>query len=220
MANVVYYNNSNLCKNNHYYALATEFVPNPPPTLPAHHTGIANSGASGFYFSPNAPVANYNPQALTFGVGMANSCPKRSVASATLVSASSLPPAALSGHVMPTFPYTLIGLGPFANQDCTIVFTRTSVTVYHPDGHPILSGWQDETGPHLWHFPLTTVASNPQDAIIATAPQPPIPAPTPLTAPPPSVTRLPPPTPVVVPPAMSAANHPHPRPEHPGHQHF
>jgi hypothetical protein len=31
MANAVYCNDSNLCKNNYYYALATEFVPNPPP---------------------------------------------------------------------------------------------------------------------------------------------------------------------------------------------
>jgi hypothetical protein len=30
MANVVYWDNSNLCKNNYYYALATEFVPNRP----------------------------------------------------------------------------------------------------------------------------------------------------------------------------------------------
>ena len=72
---------------------------------------------------------------------MANSHPKCLVASATLASATALPPAALSGHVMPNFPHTLIGLGPFANQDCMIVFTQTAVTVYHPDGHPILSGW-------------------------------------------------------------------------------
>jgi hypothetical protein len=26
---------------------------------------------------------------------------------------------------------------------------KTAVTVYHPDGHPILSGWRDETGPCL-----------------------------------------------------------------------
>jgi hypothetical protein len=31
MANVVYCNNSNLCKNNYHCALATEFVLNPPP---------------------------------------------------------------------------------------------------------------------------------------------------------------------------------------------
>jgi hypothetical protein len=162
MANVVYCDNSNLYKINYYYALVTEFVPNPPPTLPAHHRGIANSGSNGHYFVPNAPVANYNPQALTVEVCVANGCPKRLVASATLASATTLPPAALSGHVMPNFPHTLISLGPFTNQDCTIIFTQTAVTVYHPDGHPILSGWQDEAGLRLWHFPLPTEAANPR----------------------------------------------------------
>jgi hypothetical protein len=123
MANVVYCNNSNLCKNNYYHALATEFVPTPPPMLPAHHTDIANSGSNGHYFAPDALVANYNPQAPSIGVRVANSYPERLVASATLASATALPPAALLGHVMPNFPHTLIGLGPFANQDCTIVFT-------------------------------------------------------------------------------------------------
>ncbi len=141
---------------------------------------------------------------------MANGCPKRLVASATLVSTTTLPPAALLGHVMPNFPHTLIGLGPFANQDCTIVITQTAVTAYHPDGHPFLSGWRDETGLHLWHFSLTTKAANPQDVTGATAPRPPIPTPSPLLAPPPSVTRLPPLSPVVIPPTVSAATHPHP----------
>jgi hypothetical protein len=183
MANLAYIDDSNLCKNNYYHALATEYVPNPSPTTPAHHTGIANSGASGFYFAPDAPVTNYNPQAPTVGVRVANGRPKRLVASATLASASSLPPAAMLGHVMPSFPHTLIGLGSFANQGCKIIFTKTSVTAYHPDGHPILSGWRDETGPHLWHFPLTTEASNPQDASTATVPQPPSLAPPPLSLP-------------------------------------
>jgi hypothetical protein len=157
--------------------------------LPAHHTGIADSGSNGHCFVPVAPVANYNPQAApTVGVRMANGCPKCLVASATLASATALPPAALPGHVMPKFPHTLIGLSPFANQDCTIIFILTAVTVYHPDGHPILSGWRDETGPRLWHFPLTTKAANPQDATGATAPWPPIPPPAELPAPPPSVT--------------------------------
>jgi hypothetical protein len=109
--------------------------------LPAHPTGFADSGFNGHYFAPDAPVTNYNPQAPTVGVRMANGRPKRLVASATLASATALPLAALSGHVMPYFPHTLIGLRPFANQDCTIIFTKTAVTVYHPDGHPILSGW-------------------------------------------------------------------------------
>jgi hypothetical protein len=178
--------------------------------LPAHHTGIANFGSNGHYFAPDAPVANYNPQAPTVEVCMASGHSKRSVASATLASATALPLAASSGHVMHNFPHSLIGLGQFANQDCTIVFTQTTVTVYHSDGHPILAGWWDETSPCLWHFPLNTKAANPQDAAGATAPQPPILTPSLLPAPPPSVTGLPPPSPVVVPPAVSAAMHPHP----------
>ena len=176
----------------------------------AHHTGIADSGASGFYFAPDAPVVNYNPQAPTVGVRVANSFPKCSVASVTLALASYLPPAAMLGHAMPTFPHTLIGLGPFTNQGCKIVFTKTAVTVYHPDGHPILSGRWDETGPHLWHFPLTAEASHPQDASNSTALQPPILAPSPLPTPASIVTPLPPPAPVVDPSPGLAVNHPHP----------
>jgi len=165
-----------LCKNNYYYALTSESVPNPTPKILPHHTGIANSGTSGFYFAPDAPVTNYNPQAPTVGVRVANGRPKRSVASATLASAPSLPQAAMPGHDMPFFPHTLIGLGPFADQGCNIVFTKTAAAVHHPDGHdPILSGWQDETGPRLWHFSLTAEAA--QVASDDASPQPPIPSP-------------------------------------------
>ena len=47
------------------------------------------------------------------------------------------------------------------------------VTVYHPDGHPILSGWRDEAGPRLWHFPLTAEAA--QMALVNASPRPPFP---------------------------------------------
>jgi hypothetical protein len=86
---------------------------------------------------------------------VANGCRERSVASATLASTSVLPPEVMSGHGMPSFPHTLIGLGPFVDQGCKIVFNNTSVTVFHPNGHPILKGWQDLDGPWLWQFPLT-----------------------------------------------------------------
>ena len=98
------------------------------------------------------------------------------------------PSAAKSGHVMPSFPHTLIGLGPFADLGCNIVFTKTSVIVYHPDGHPSLSGWRDETGPCLWHFPLTAEAA--QVALDEASPQPTIPSP-PQRAPPADVVSTP-----------------------------
>jgi hypothetical protein len=177
MANLAIIDNFNLCNNNYYYALASEYTPNPPPNILSSHTGIADSGATDFYCAPCTRVTNYNSQAPTVGVCVANGRPERSVASATLASVPSLPQAAMSGHVMPmpSFPHTLIGMGPFADLGCNIVFTKTSVTVYHPDGHPILSGWRDETGPRLWHFPLTAEAT--QVALDDASPQPPIPSP-------------------------------------------
>jgi hypothetical protein len=145
-----------LCKNNYYYALLIEPAPIPTSTFPHQHTGITDSGSSSFYFSRGTSVANYNPRAPTVSITVANGCPEHSVASATLASVPALPPSMMSGYVMPSFPRTIIGLGPFADQGCKIVFDKTSVTVYHPNGHPILNGWQDINGPQLWQFSLTT----------------------------------------------------------------
>jgi hypothetical protein len=111
--------------------------------------GITNSGSSCFYFSYGASIANYNPHELTVNVMVANECPERSLASATLASISMIPPATVPGHVRPSFPHTLIGLGTFANQGCKIVFDKTSVTVFHPNGCPILKGWWDLDSPRL-----------------------------------------------------------------------
>jgi hypothetical protein len=116
---------------------------------------VADTCSSSFYFSCGAPIANYNPRASTVSATVANRCPKHSVASATLASVLALSPSRMLGHVMPSFPHTLIGLGPFTNQGCKIVLDKTSVTVYHPNGHPILNGWQDLDGPQLWKFLLT-----------------------------------------------------------------
>jgi hypothetical protein len=191
MANLAVTDNFNLCKNNYYYALASEYVPNPPPHVPSSYTGIANSGASSFYFAPNAPVANYNSLAPTIGVRVANGLPERLVASATLALASSLPRVAMSGHVMPSFPHTNIGLGTFADQGCTIAFTATTVTVYHPDGHPVLAGWREQTGPRLWHFPLTKHGETPPAASSITTPLETVQSPPPRAQPPFSVTLMP-----------------------------
>jgi hypothetical protein len=159
MANLVYCDENNCQKNNCYFALSTTPACN-PTQLPPSHTGIADSGASGFYFAPGAPVANLNPKAPIVSVRVANGLPEQSVASATLASAPSLPPAAMQGHVMPSFPHTLIGLGPFADLGYQIVFTKTAVSVIHPDGHSILEGWQEQDGPRLWQYPLNVTKAS------------------------------------------------------------
>jgi hypothetical protein len=123
--------------------------------------GSADSGSSSFYFSCSAPIANYKPRAPTVSVTVANGCPEHSIASATLASIPTLSPSTMTGHVMLSFPHTLIGLGSFADQGCKIVFDNTLVTVYHPDGHPILSGWRDLDKPRLWQFLLNAPPSLP-----------------------------------------------------------
>jgi hypothetical protein len=158
MANAIYCKNNELLKNNFYFALSTASASN-PTQLPSSHTGIADSGASGFYFAPNAPIANINSRAPAIRVQVANGLPVRSIASATLESVPSLPSAAMHRHVMPSFPHTLVGLGLFADQGCRIVFTKDDVTIIDPHGRCILKGWQEEDGAHLWCFPLKAPAS-------------------------------------------------------------
>jgi hypothetical protein len=158
MANAVYCKNNKLLKNNFYFALSTASASN-STQLPSSHTGIADSGASGFYFAPNAPVANIISRAPAIGVQVANGLPVRSIASTTLASVPSLPSAAMHGHVMPSFPHTLVDLGPFANQGCQIVYTKDDIAVIDPHGRCILKGWREEDGARLWCFPLKAPAS-------------------------------------------------------------
>ncbi len=128
---------------------------NPSPILPDLYTGITDSNASGFYFAPGTLVSNYDSRALTVGVGMANGSPECLVASATLALVSTLPLAAMLGHVMPLFPHFWISLGPFTNQGCNIVFDKARVTIFHPDGYSILEVWCKLEGPQLWKSTIT-----------------------------------------------------------------
>jgi hypothetical protein len=153
MANTVHCVSNELLKNNFYFALSTASASN-LTQINSSDTGIADSGASGFYFAPGAHVANINSKAPAIGVEVANGLPIRSIASATLASVPSLPAAAMQGHVMPSFPHTLVGLGPFADQGCQIVFNKDDVSVLDPDGQCILKRWQEEEGACLWRFPL------------------------------------------------------------------
>ncbi len=59
----------------------------------------------------------------------------------------------MQGHIMPSFPHTLIGLGPFADLGHTITFTKTGVFIVDPAGQCVLKDWRETDGPRLWHFP-------------------------------------------------------------------
>jgi hypothetical protein len=57
---------------------------NPTQLPPKNESGIADSGSTGYYFGPNAPVSNYDATAPTTEVQVANSTPEQSIASAEL----------------------------------------------------------------------------------------------------------------------------------------
>ena len=103
---------------------------NPTPNSPDIDSSIANSGSSGMYFAPGAPVTNYDATAPTIGVHVANSTPVHSIASGELALVTALPPATRKGHVMAGFPHSLIGLAPFVDAGCRVLFTNTAVIVF------------------------------------------------------------------------------------------
>ena len=60
-----------------------------------------------------------------------------------------------TGHVMPGFQQTLIGIGPICDAGCTVTFSANDVVVHDADKRAILSGTRNpEEPPALWHFSL------------------------------------------------------------------
>ena len=48
----------------------------------------------------------------------------------------------------------LIGIGLICDTDCQVLFSKTEVNAFGPDGSPILRGWRDDAGAKLWCFAL------------------------------------------------------------------
>jgi hypothetical protein len=59
-----------------------------------------------------------------------------------------------TGHVMPEFQETLLGIGPICDAGCTVLFSDTDVIIHDKKGNPILSGWREPEGAKLWYFNL------------------------------------------------------------------
>ena len=127
---------------NYNCTLASENVPNPPLLSYLVTLALPTPApvASTLPLMPQSPTTT--PMPPTVGVRVANGRPECSVASATLALASSFPQAAMSGHVTPSFPHTLVP----RLQHCFYQDSSHSL-VYHPNDHPILSGWR-------WTAPL------------------------------------------------------------------
>ena len=74
----------------------------------------------------------------------------------------------VTGHIMPGFRHTLIGVGPLCDTDCTVTFTSAAVVVRDLHGNPVLKGWREQSGPCLWRIFLqpdeTTLPRMPYNA--------------------------------------------------------
>ena len=102
-------------------------------------TTIVDLGASGWYFTPNAPVSNIDPQASQIRVGTATGQPQLSSASCELP-LEGMPPD-LFGHIMPAFRHNLLGIGILCDKDCKVLFTKEMVIIYDKNNEPFLTGW-------------------------------------------------------------------------------
>ena len=122
-------------------------------TKPAKQdTAIVDSGASGWYFTPDAPVSNVNKTAAIICVGTVTGQAQTSQASYKLPLHDL--PSGLFGHIMSGFTHNLFGIGNICDKDCKVLFTKNSVIIYDSNNQPFLKGWRETYGARLWRISL------------------------------------------------------------------
>ncbi len=130
-----------------------------PSNLPVKYTGIADTGASGIYFTKHAPNNHRNTSAPSIRVGTTNGTITRFSASAQL-KLTNLPPSARQGHIMPSITRTLFSIAPLCNANLPVIFTKNDVKAINQAGATILEGWRDPGGANDWHFPIVDSSYN------------------------------------------------------------
>ena len=111
-------------------------------SLPQHHTGIVDSGATHIYIAPSAPHGHSNTKATPITVGTASSKIVNSKATATLPITQSAEDFPTTSYIMPSFTNTSIGVGPICDADCKVLFTKKDVVVISLECKTILIGWR------------------------------------------------------------------------------
>ena len=126
--------------------------------LAKQDTAIVDSGASGCYFTPDAPVSHVNKTAATIRVGTATGLAQESEA----FWESPLPDLSpgLFGHFMYGSKHNLLGIGNLCDKDCRVIFTKHSVIIYDRNNKPIFKGWRETSGAKLWRISLRTDLAN------------------------------------------------------------
>ena len=92
-------------------------------------TGIVDSGATDIYFAADAPIVNVNLSASKVKVGTATGQSEQStgIENLNLPQLPSLFP--ITGHIIPGFRHTSIGVGPLCDAYCIVTFTHAAVIV-------------------------------------------------------------------------------------------
>ena len=101
-----------------------------------------DSGTTHLYITPNAPYGQLNTTEKQIRVGTANVKVAVSTAKTTLHIPQLAADFPTTGHIMPTFTNTLIGVGPIFDANFSVVFRKEDVTVMSPEGKPILQRWR------------------------------------------------------------------------------
>ena len=120
--------------------------------LAKQDTAIVDLGASGWYFTPGAPVSNVNNAAATICVIIATVQAQTSEASCELP-LPDLPPG-FFGHIMPGFTHNILGIGNLCDKYCEVLFTKHSVSIYGSSDQPFLKVWRETSGAKMWRISL------------------------------------------------------------------
>ena len=127
---------------------ASSFSPPICPTL-----ALADTGASGHYFLPHAPLTNINAHAPRTTIRTATGQPLISSGTAA-TTLRTIPPVSRQAHIVPGLPHNLTTIAPLCNAGCTARFTANTLTVTDPEGTTILSGTRGPNAPRLWQIDL------------------------------------------------------------------
>ena len=120
--------------------------------LAKQYTAIVDSGARGWYLTPDAPVSNVNKNAATIRIGTATGQAQTSEASCKFPLPDLSP--GLFGHIMSVFTPNLFGIGNLFDKDCKVFFTKNSVIIYDSNNQPFLKGWRETSGARLWRISI------------------------------------------------------------------
>ena len=113
------------------------------------NTGIPDSGATGFYYSQDALVTDFQNNGSTTVVGTATGQFHTSTTTARHQIPNLPDNFPRTDYVLPAFQDMLLGLGTICDADCTVLFDKRAVTICNKAGLLIISSWRDRHVPHL-----------------------------------------------------------------------